>query len=195
MTKLAPTDHVPLRFALQEPVSRLWQIYEDLELWYPNFDDRSGAEVPRRKGPAPLKIQRKTRLPLHQRRGRSPTSRAPIFDALLVPWRVMPDKLRRDATFCDWSRNSTPAAKRSRSTFATADGFRSSAGVVQGVRGDRVRLDQDDPRQRGARFRRRRVVVDRPPRLSRRPEDFTRFLPDISWPDRRRTLTRPGGVV
>lgn len=175
LSNLPNSEHVsPITLSGKRILAFVGEIYEDLELWYPQLRlIEAGAEVVV-SGPTAGETY-------HGKLGYPCTPDAAIadmretdFDALLVPGGFMPDKLRRDPNVLRLVREFDASGKPI-AAICHGGWIPISAGVYRGVRVTGSPGIKDDLVNAGAIFEDAAVVVDRHHVSSRRPDDLPDF--------------------
>lgn len=151
------------------------EIYEDLELWYPQLRlIEAGAQVVVAGDQANTQYLGKNGYPC-----RSDAAivdmRESDFDAIVVPGGFMPDKLRRDPLVLDLVRAFFESGKPV-AAICHGGWIPISAGIYQGVRVTGSPGIKDDLVNAGGIYEDAEVVVDRNSISSRRPDDLPAFM-------------------
>ena len=153
-------------------------IYEDLELWYPNLRlTEAGADVTLAGPEARTLYDGKNGYPCTSDVAFSDVDPA-LFDGLIVPGGFMPDKLRRDELVLDIVRHFNEQGKLI-AAICHGGWIPISAGVYQGVRVTGSPGIKDDLVNAGAIWEDAAVVIDNHHVTSRKPDDLPDFCRGI----------------
>ncbi|MEX0681286.1 MAG: type 1 glutamine amidotransferase domain-containing protein [Balneolales bacterium] len=153
-------------------------IYEDLELWYPNLRlTEEGAEVVVAGPEEGIVYKGKHGYPCRADASIKDIKSAE-FDALVIPGGFAPDKLRRDAQVLKLTREFHEAGK-TLAHICHAGWIPISAGVVKGFRCTSTPGIKDDLINAGAEWTDEEVVIDRHQISSRNPNDLPVFCREI----------------
>ena len=150
-------------------------IYEDLELWYPNLRLIEAGAATVLAGPrAGVTYAGKNGYPCKSDAAIGEVDAA-NFDGIICPGGFMPDKLRRDAKVLDLVRRFDAAGKLV-AAICHGGWIPISAGVYQGVRVTGSLGIKDDLVNAGAIWEDASVVVDHHHVSSRKPDDLPDFM-------------------
>ncbi len=154
-------------------------IYEDLELWYPNLRlIEAGAETVLAGPEAGVTYAGKNGYPCVSTAAIEDQSAAD-FDGVICPGGFMPDKLRRDEKVLQLIRD-FDADKKLIAAICHGGWMPISAGVYNGVRVTGSPGIKDDLVNAGAIWEDAAVVIDRHHVTSRKPDDLPNFMQGIS---------------
>jgi protease I len=153
-------------------------VYEDLELWYPNLRLIEAAAETVLAGPAAgVTYTGKNGYPCVSNAAISEVN-ANDFDGAICPGGFMPDKLRRDVKVLQLVRDFDAAGKLV-AAICHGGWIPISAGVYHGVRVTGSPGIKDDLVNAGAIWEDAAVVVDRHHVTSRKPDDLPDFMQGI----------------
>ena len=153
-------------------------IYEDLELWYPNLRlIEAGAQTVLAGPQAGVSYSGKNGYPCVSNAAISEVD-ASDFDGVICPGGFMPDKLRRDPQVLELVRQFDAAGKLV-AAICHGGWIPISAGVYRDVRVTGSPGIKDDLINAGAIWEDASVVVDRHHVTSRKPDDLPDFMRGI----------------